>query len=66
MQVSDNFIRDSSGVLRGSTGVPVDDGSPAFEELVRSRIVKSYDKKNLISIDELMENMRRRAYERAR
>jgi hypothetical protein len=40
-------------LLRGSTGVPVDDGSQAFKNHIQSRLDASYDKSNRVSREEL-------------
>ena len=44
----------SDGVLRGFTGVPVDDGSQAFKDHINHRIEASYDESKRVSVEELM------------
>ena len=47
-------FRSDNGVLRGPTGVPVDDGSQAFKDHINRRIEASYDESKRVSVEELM------------
>ena len=47
-----------SGLLYGPSGVPVDDGSQAFKNHIKSRIEASYDDSKRISREEMMTILR--------
>jgi len=43
-----------NGLLYGLSGVPVDDGSQAFKNHIKSRIEASYDDSKRVSTEEMM------------
>ncbi|MDR0950376.1 MAG: hypothetical protein LBM13_01875 [Candidatus Ancillula sp.] len=51
------LARDEDGILRGSTGAPVDDGSDAFNDMVRSRVEFAKDRGNRIPLEVFIKNM---------
>jgi hypothetical protein len=55
-----NFTRDERGVLKGSTGAPVNDGSEAFNELLISRIEKADKRIGVIPVSRMREELERR------
>jgi hypothetical protein len=49
-----NDLHVIDGILRGSTGVPVDDGSQAFKNHIHNRIEASYDRSRIIPLKTAM------------
>ena len=47
-----------SGLLYGPSGVPIDDGSQAFKNHIKSRIEASYDDSKRVSKEEMMTILR--------